>query len=221
MSELPQLDGPTYGPAAGGAPRQLVILAHGVGADGQDLIGLAPALSQALPSASFISPDAPYPCDFAPFGRQWFSIGDRTTATMMPGVYASAPIFDAFITERLAAAGLAEHSLALLGFSQGTMMSLHVGLRRERQIAGILGISGRLLAPELLPAEIRTRPPVALVHGDRDPLIPVEEMKLAARGLETAGISVETHVCRGLPHGINQEAIAFGMAFLSRIFAPG
>ena len=217
MNDLPELTGPTYGPAAGGAPEQMVILAHGVGADGHDLIGLAPVFAQALPNAFFISPDAPYPCDFAPFGRQWFSIGDRTAETMMAGVRATAPILDAFITAQLAAAKLSEDKLALLGFSQGTMMSLHVGLRRGRAVAGILGYSGRLLAPEVLPAEIKVRPPVSLFHGDLDPLIPVEDMASAAKGLEAAGVSVETHVCRGLPHGINQEGIDGGIAFLKRV----
>jgi phospholipase/carboxylesterase len=218
MNDLPELTGPSFGPAAGGAPEQMVILAHGVGADGQDLIGLAPIFAQALPNAFFISPDAPYPCDFAPFGRQWFSIGDRTAETMMAGVRASAPIYDAFITHQLAATGLAEDKLVLLGFSQGTMMSLHVGLRRDRPVAGILGYSGRLLAPEVLPAEIKVRPPVSLFHGDMDPLIPVDDMAQAAAGLEAAGVSVETHVCRGLPHGINQEGIDGGTAFLRRVF---
>src|SRR5579875_1521694 len=144
------LSGPSYGPAAGGKPRRLVLLLHGLGADGNDLIGLAPHWSPLLPEAEFLSPNAPFPCDFAPYGYQWYSVQDRSPDMQLAGVRAAAPILDAFIDEALTA-----RDLALVGFSQGTVMSLFVGLRRAEPVAGILGYSGRLIAPELLAAELR------------------------------------------------------------------
>src|SRR5947208_8561128 len=125
---LMSLSGPTRPPVAGGKPRQLVILLHGLGADGNDLIGLAPVLARLLPDAEFVSPNAPFPCDMAPYGYQWFSLQDRSPEAILGGVRASAPILDAFIDDLLAARGLEEKDLALVGFSQGTMMSLYVGL---------------------------------------------------------------------------------------------
>ena len=129
---LPKLSGPSRPPASGGKPKQLVILLHGLGADGSDLIGLAPYWAQLLPEAEFVSPNAPFPCDMGPFGHQWFSVQDRAPATVLAGVRAAAPILDAFIDDLLTERGLASGSLAIVGFSQGTMMSLFVALRRPQ-----------------------------------------------------------------------------------------
>ncbi|HZU91229.1 MAG TPA: dienelactone hydrolase family protein, partial [Stellaceae bacterium] len=181
------LSGPSFGPAAGGKPRRLVLLLHGLGADGNDLIGLAPYWAPLLPDAEFLSPNAPFPCDFAPYGYQWYSVQDRSPEMQLAGVRAAAPILDAFIDETLAARGLKAQELTLVGFSQGTVMSLFVGLRRPQPVAGILGFSGRLVAPELLAAELRSRPPVLLVHGTEDPMIPHAEMAAAESALKAAG----------------------------------
>ena len=216
---LPSLTGPQQPPASGGAPRQLVVLLHGVGADGSDLIGLAPYWAELLPDAEFLSPDAPFPCDMAPFGRQWFSLQDRSPDAILAGVRAAAPILDGFLDEALAQRGLDERSLALVGFSQGTMMSLYVGLRRALAPAGILGYSGALIGAESLAREIRARPPVLLVHGDADEVVPPQALPLAARGLEAAGVPVESLVCPGLGHGIDEEGLREGGAFLRRVFA--
>src|SRR5438552_6741618 len=162
---LPRLSGPSRPPASGGKPRRLVILLHGLGADGNDLIGLAPYWATLLPTAEFLAPNAPFPCDMAPPGYQWYSWQQREPAAALAGVRAAAPILDAFIDEALAQRGLDESDLALVGFSQGTVMSLYVGFRRAKPIAGIVGFSGRLLAPELLESELRSRPPTLLVHG--------------------------------------------------------
>lgn len=216
---LPNLTGATQKPAGGGAPRQLVVLLHGLGADGSDLIGLAPYWAPLLPEAEFLSPDAPFPCDMAPFGRQWFSLQDRSPDAILAGVRAAAPILDGFLDEALAQRGLDERSLALVGFSQGTMMSLYVGLRRALAPAGILGYSGALIGAESLAREIRARPPVLLVHGDADEVVPPQALPLAARGLEAAGVPVESLVCPGLGHGIDEEGLREGGAFLRRVFA--
>jgi phospholipase/carboxylesterase len=216
---LPTLTGPSRKSAAGSAPRQLVILLHGLGADGSDLIGLAPYWAPLLPEAEFVSPDAPFPCDMAPFGRQWFTLQDRSPVSILAGVRAAAPILDAFIDDALKARNLEESRLALVGFSQGTMMSLYVGLRRAKAPAGILGFSGALIGAESLPQEIRSRPPVLLIHGDSDEIVPFQAMALAEQGLKAVGLSVESLTCPGLGHGIDEAGLKRGSAFLRQIFA--
>lgn len=220
---VPQLNGPALPPAEGDKPEQIVLLLHGVGADGQDLIGLAPFFQQVLPRALFIAPDAPEPFDMAPMGRQWFSIADYIPGSIdienrLEGVQRAAPSVDAFLdllTERF---GITEENMALIGFSQGTMISLHVGLRREKQLACILAYSGALVGADLLPEEIKSRPPVMLVHGEEDEILPVALMPLAAEGLDAAEVPVEHHRIPGLGHGVDEEAIRLGMRFLARAF---
>ena len=213
------LSGPSFGPAAGGKPRRLVLLLHGLGADGNDLIGLAPYWAPLLPDAEFLSPNAPFPCDFAPYGYQWYSVQDRSPEMQLAGVRAAAPILDAFIDETLAARGLKAQELTLVGFSQGTVMSLFVGLRRPQPVAGILGFSGRLVAPELLAAELRSRPPVLLVHGTEDPMIPHAEMAAAESALKAAGVRVATVSCPGIGHSIDEEGLSRGGRFLQQVLA--
>jgi phospholipase/carboxylesterase len=216
---LGQLTGPSRPPLAGGKPRRLVILLHGLGADGNDLIGLQQYWGRLVPDAEFISPNAPFPCDMAPYGYQWFSVQDRIPAAVLAGVRAAAPMLDAFIDEEVQKRGLTEADTALVGFSQGTMMSLYVGLRRAKQLAGILGYSGRLIAPELLAGELRSRPPVLLVHGTHDPMVPFESLAHAETALKTAGVPVETLACPGIEHSIDPEGLQRGGAFLQRVLS--
>jgi phospholipase/carboxylesterase len=218
---LMALSGPSRPPLVGGQPRRLVILLHGLGADGNDLIGLAQYWGRLVPEAEFISPDAPFPCDGAPWGYQWFSVRDRSPATMLGGVRAAAPALDAYIDEELAKRGLADADAMLVGFSQGTMMALYVGLRRAKPLAGIIGYSGRLIAPELLAGELRSRPPVLLVHGTDDPLVPFESLAAAEAALRAAEVPVETLVCVGAEHTIDPQGLERGGAFLrERLSAP-
>jgi len=212
-----KLDRLVHAPASGGAPRALVVLLHGLGANGADLLGLAPYWAEALPDVAFVAPDAPEPCDMAPFGFQWFSLQDRNPLTMMRGVAGAAPVLDQFLDEMLAEHGLDESRLALVGFSQGTMMALHVGLRRARVPAGIVGYSGALLAGPELFLQIRARPPVLLVHGDADPIVPVGALDAAAIGLRAVGIDVETERRPGLGHSIDEVGLELGAAFLARV----
>ena len=209
------LDGPRFGPAASGGARQLVVLLHGLGADGNDLIGLAPHLAKGLPDAVFVSPDAPFPCDMAPFGRQWFSLQDRTPSAMESGIRVAAPILDGFIDAELARHGLGDARLALIGFSQGTMMSLYVGLRRAEPCAALLGYSGALLGAGQLAAEITARPPVLLIHGEADEIVPVQALPAAVQALETNGVPVIWQRRPGLGHGIDPEGFAMGARFLA------
>ena len=212
-----RLDGPRHPPATGAAPARIVLLLHGYGADGDDLIGLAPAWAPAMPDTLFVSPHAPFPCEGAPFGRQWFGIYGRDDEMRLAGLRAASAMVDAFIDDLLDETGLPPAALTLAGFSQGTMLALHTGPRRAEPLAGILGYSGRLLAPELLAGEVRSRPPVALVHGERDELVPYSSMAEAAAALEQAGFTVETHGRPGLGHGIDPAGMQAGLAFLARI----
>ena len=211
------LSGPSHPPHSGGKPKRLVILLHGLGADGNDLIGLAPYWAPLLPDAEFLSPNAPFPCDMAPFGYQWLSARDPSPEARLAGARAAGAILDDFIDESLEARGLSERDLALVGFSQGTMMSLFVGPRRERQLAGIVGYSGRLIAPQLLAAEIRSRPPVLLVHGTDDPMLPYASMAEAAAALKAVDVPVETLTCPGIGHSIDPEGLRRGGHFLKSV----
>jgi phospholipase/carboxylesterase len=196
------------------------VLLHGLGADGNDLISLAPYWAPLLPETEFLAPHAPFPCDMAPYGYQWFSFQERTPAAVLAGVRAAAPFLDAFLDEALQARGLDESRLALVGFSQGTMMSLHVGLRRAKPVAGILGYSGRLIGEETLADELRSKPPVLLMHGTADEIVPFESLALAEGSLERLGVPVTTVKRPGLGHSIDEIELAKGGEFLGTVLAP-
>lgn len=215
-----ELDGPRLGPATRGDPDCLVVLLHGLGADGRDLIGLAPYLRDALPTAQFVAPDAPFPCDMAPYGRQWFSLQVRTPERMLAGIRAAAPILDAFLDACMEEYRVPAGRVALVGFSQGTMMSLHVAPRRAERLAGVVGFSGALVGGEALAAEIETRPPTLLVHGDADEIVPVQASEAAAVGLDGLGVPVRLVVRPGLPHSIDGPGMAEAAAFLKAALPP-
>lgn len=214
MTGFFDLDGPRHPPAGGGVPDALVILLHGYGADGFDLISLAPQWGHAVPGAQFVSPHAPFPCEMG-FGRQWFGVQGTGAEGYLAGVRAAASILDAFIGAELAALGLAEDRLALVGFSQGTMMALHVAPRRAAPVAGVVGFSGRLVDAALLGEEAKSKPPFLLIHGDADEVVPHTALAEATAGLEAAGIPVEAHTRPGLGHGIDQQGLALGARFLA------
>lgn len=214
MPVMEKLDGPSVPPLAGGPPRQLVVLLHGVGADGEDLIGLAPMLAEVLPHAAFIAPNAPEPCDMAPFGYQWFSLLDRHPEALLAGVRGVAGRLDGFLDDLLAQHALNDSDLALVGFSQGTMTALHVALRRAQPPAALLGYSGALLGPDVLRQELRARPPVYLIHGEADDVVPFPALHAAVAALAAAEVPVRWSVCRGLGHGIDPEMVRHGAAFL-------
>ena len=217
---MTRLSGPRVAPQSGAA-KQLVILLHGVGADGDDLIGLAPALARFLPHAAFVAPNGPEPCDMAPFGYQWFSLQDRRPEALLRGVQATAPLIDAFLDDELARHRLDSARLALVGFSQGTMLSLYVAPRRKAPMAAVLGFSGALLGADALKVEAVSRPPVFLIHGDADEIVPVGALGAAVAGLQAADIPVRFEIRPGLPHAIDPEGIAHGGAFLAAAFGDG
>ena len=202
---------------ASGVTKGIVVFLHGYGADGADLLGLADPLAPHLPDTLFLAPDAPEPCVGNPFGRQWFPIpwlDGSSEAAAAAGLEASSADLNAFLDARLEETGLSPRALALVGFSQGAMMSLHVAPRRAEAIAGIVAISGRLLRPELLAAEAVVKPPVLLVHGDADPVVPFEDMGKAGNALVAAGFETYGHVMKGTGHGIAPDGLSVALSFL-------
>jgi len=207
-----QLSGPRL-PAARGQATHLVVLCHGYGADGNDLIGLAPHWQRLMPSVAFVAPNAPEPCAAGP-GYQWFPIARLDPHSMRQGVEQAASSLDAFLDSELARADLSNDRLALVGFSQGTMMSLHVGLKRRP--AAIVGYSG-LLADQP-PERVANPPPVLLIHGDQDPMIPADYLFASATALGRAGVPVQWHLSPDTPHAIDPTGLALGGVFLSLAF---
>ncbi len=210
------LDGPRMPPARGGKPDSLVILLHGYGSNGADLIGLAPYWAKALPGAAFVSPNAIESVPQAPGGFQWFPITQLDPHLMEQGVRGAAVSVDRFIDRELEKYGLEPSRCALVGFSQGTMMALHVGLRRKQPLAAILGFSGVLVgAGQRLNDEMVSKPPILLIHGDRDPTIPIPAMFDSAQALCDAGHGAQWHVSYGVPHSIGPDGLELGGDFLA------
>ena len=214
------IDGPRLAPQSGPA-RQLVVFVHGYGADGNDLIEIGKAWQPLLPHAAFVSPHAPRPCGQAPMGREWFPLTFRHPDERWNGVNAAAPGLGQFLDAELARHQLPPSALALVGFSQGTMMALHVGLRRAVAPAAIVGYSGLFVLQDESDVEgyapqIRARPPVLLVHGDSDDLIPVDGLFHATQALAALDVPVEWHISAGLGHGIDGEGLRHGGEFLAR-----
>jgi len=251
------LSSPSVPPARQGCARSLVVLLHGWGANGDDLIGLAPAWARALPDAHFVSPHGPDRCDQNPMGLQWFSFLDASPRALLAGAERARGLIDAFLDAELARLGLGDDRLALVGFSQGAMMALHVGLRRARGLidafldaelarlglgddrlalvgfsqgammalhvclrraracAAVLGYSGALIGAETLADAVRAHPPILLIHGDADQVVPVSSLHEALGDLVEAGVPAEFHVARGIGHGIDEEGLELGGSFLA------
>ena len=214
------LDGPRTG--ATSRPHQLVVLLHGYGADGKDLIALGQQWAEVLPDAVFVAPHAPERCAQSPSGRQWFPLTMRDPDERWIGCNKAQPALDTFLDAELVRHGLDESKLALVGFSQGTMMALHVGLRRRRPSAAIVGFSGLLVSPEhLLTARqsmTSTPPPVLLTHGSNDDVIPAEALFMSAEGLADAGVPCQWHLSVGVAHGIDDAALSHAGLFIARGF---
>jgi phospholipase/carboxylesterase len=224
MTMAADLDGPRLEPRSGGPARQLVVFLHGYGADGNDLIEIGRAWQPLLPHAAFVSPHAPEACGQAPVGRQWFALTMRDPHERWSGVNAAAPGVERFLAAELQRRQLPPSALVLVGFSQGTMLALHVGLRRAVPPAAIVGYSGLLVlphnaAPEAMQAEVRATPPVLLVHGDEDELIPPEALFHAAQALAALGVPTEWHLSSGIGHGIDGDGLRHGGEFIARRLA--
>lgn len=211
------LDGPRLAPLSNSKPDALVVLIHGYGSNGDDLISLAAMIQPALPGAAFVAPNAPSQMPGMAAAHQWWPIDTFSMAERAAGAQSAAPALEAFITEELKNTGLASDRLLLVGFSQGTMMALHVGLRRSDAIAGIVGISGMLVAPERLEEEIQSRPPVLLIHGTEDDIVPFGSMEQASTALAKVHVPVETHVSPGVGHSVGPDGLAAATEFARRV----
>ena len=214
MSKI--VNGSSLQPLSGGSPKQIVLLLHGFGSSGADLIALAPHWQNDLPDALFLAPNAPQRLNYLSSGYQWWSLSAFTPQALASGAASAAPAIDAFIERKLHQYELTEASLAIVGFSQGTMMGLHVGLRRPRQGAAIIGYSGMLTGGHELPHLPITKLPVLLIHGSADPIVPIAALHAAKTELEHIGIDVTTHISLGVGHSVDPVGLRMGGEFVAQ-----
>ena len=213
------IDGPSIHPLSRNKAKQLIIFCHGYGADGNDLIGLANYFQQILPDAYFISPNAPETCPMNPMGYQWFDFTSNDPNLIWEKVNNAGEILNNFIDNKLSELNLTDNDLSLVGFSQGTMMSLHVGLRRNSAMSSIVGFSGRLIREETLSDEMKSKPPIYLIHGDQDPMVPYSDTINAEKILKDLDVDVQSHISPNTPHSIAQDGLEIAIKFLSSNFS--
>lgn len=213
-----KLSGPMVKPASG-APEQIVVLLHGYGSDGNDLIALAQYLQTELPQALYVAPNAPQPCDINPAGYQWFPLDLDRELSRLDGAASARPVIFQFLEDLWAETGLKVQDTLLVGFSQGAMMALDVGLRLDPAPFGIVGFSGALIAPEQLQGELGGKPPVALIHGSADDVVPTESSQIAEAHLKQWGILSALHIDHGSGHTIAQDGLGFALAFVREVKA--
>ena len=209
------ISGPIIEPSSGNSPKQMIIFVHGYGADGNDLIGLANYFQSTLPEAIFLSPHAPEACSMNPSGYQWFDLTSTDPAVLWSKILVAADHLNEFIDSKLLEYNIAEENLALIGFSQGTMMSLHVSLRRKNTMAAVLGFSGRLIGADLLKDDLISKPSIYLIHGDQDPMVPYHESLTAEKVLKEYSIDIKTHISEHTQHSIAEDGLRIGVDFLA------
>lgn len=209
------ISGPIIEPSSGNSPKQMIIFVHGYGADGNDLIGLANYFQSTLPEAIFLSPHAPEACSMNPSGYQWFDLTSTDPAVLWSKILVAADHLNEFIDSKLLEYNIAEENLALIGFSQGTMMSLHVSLRRKYTMAAVLGYSGRLIGADLLKDDLISKPSIYLIHGDQDPMVPYQESLTAEKVLKEYSIDIKTHISEHTQHSIAEDGLRIGVDFLA------
>ena len=209
------ISGPIIEPSSGNSPKQMIIFVHGYGADGNDLIGLANYFQSILPEAIFLSPHAPEACSMNPSGYQWFDLTSTDPAVLWSKILVAADHLNEFIDSKLLEYNIPEENLALIGFSQGTMMSLHVSLRRKNTMAAVLGYSGRLIGADLLKDDLISKPSIYLIHGDQDPMVPYQESLTAEKVLKEYSIDIKTHISKHTQHSIAEDGLRIGVDFLA------
>lgn len=212
------LDDVTLSPANSGNVERAIIILHGLGDSAEGIMGLGEALRNALPNTEFLAPNAPYPCDFSPFGYQWFSMQDMSQGSILNGVINASEPLNAYIDHVIETRNLTPDKVALIGFSQGTMMSLYVAPRRTKQLAAVLGYSGALIGGETLPQERKSAPPIMLIHGTHDDVVPFPAMDHAIAGLHNVNINASSLACPGVGHSIDDLGLTSGAHFLRQVF---
>lgn len=216
MSKI--VNGKSLKPKSGSAPRQIVLLLHGFGSSGQDMIALAPHWQDALPDAMFLAPHAPQKCGIMATGYQWWGLSGFAPSALAAGASSAAPAINAFIDRKLDEYNLTEADLALVGFSQGTMMALHVGLRRPRAVAAVVGYSGMLTGAAELSHNDYVKPPILLVHGTADPVVHIGALHMAESELKRLGVPVTSHISYGVAHSIDPVGLRIGREFVANAF---
>lgn len=209
------LDYVTYQNPEGKHVDSIVFLLHGLGSNKEDLISLAPYFARACPNTVFVSPDAPQPCDMGPFGFQWFSLQNRDPHAMLQGIQESFPVLKQFIEDVVAKYQVKKERVILLGFSQGTMMSLYTAPRLDEKIGGVVGYSGALLGGAELSDSGFKKPPVLLIHGNRDDVVAYSALANAEEFLQKAGFDIKTVTCPNLGHSIDEKGIVAGIEFVA------
>ncbi len=217
------VQGPKIAALSCGKPVYLVVLLHGEGRDGQSIVDVALNWAPTMPKADFLAAEAPFPCNGAAAGRQWLDGADMTPADLSAGLRGAAPLLDQFLDEALARRRLDDSHLALVGFSQGAMLALHVGLRRPKQMAAIVGFSGALYDGQSLAGEIRSRPPMLLIHGEADPVVPFAAMRETKAVLKAQGVPVKSMKRPGLGHEMDDDGVIVAGDFLTEcvVHKPG
>lgn len=209
--------------AASGTTKSVVVFLHGYGADGADLLGLADPLAPHMPDTVFVAPNAAERCVGNPMGYQWFAIpwlDGSSEDTAMQGLARAGEDLNGFLDDLLEEEGVTASQIVLFGFSQGTMMSLQIAPRRSEPVAAVVGFSGRLMNPEALRAEAKVKPPVLLIHGDQDDVVPPQSMNEAGEALTVAGFDVYAHIMKGTAHGIAPDGLSIALAFMREKLAP-
>jgi phospholipase/carboxylesterase len=212
------VNGASLKPRTGARPKNIVLLLHGFGSSGTDMIALAPQWQDALPDTLFLAPHAPQRCGMMGAGYQWWGLSGFAPSALAAGAASAAPAIDAFIDRKLAEYDLTEADLALVGFSQGTMMALHIGLRRPRAVAAVVGYSGMLTETAGLAHSDFAKPPVLLVHGTADPVVPIAALHMAESELKQLGVAVTTHISYGVAHSVDPVGLRLGRDFVSNAF---
>ena len=212
---MPILNGPSYAPKSGGKPDSLVVMLHGIGSNGDDLISLAGLWADALPNTVFHSPNGPHPYDEAPFGFQWYS--RRTDDSRKTGVAEVTATVNGYVDELLQEYGLEPSRCVQVGFSQGSIVSLHVVPRRQTPLAGLVAFSGFMVTADTLPDEIANKTPVALIHGEEDPVLPSSHSEDAGQVLTRLGVPNKVHILPGLGHSIDMRGIELSTGFMTNV----
>jgi phospholipase/carboxylesterase len=213
------VNGASLKPRFGNPPKKIVLLLHGFGSSGTDMISLAPSWQDALPDALFLAPHAPQRCSMMGAGYQWWGLSGFAPSALAAGASSAAPAIDALIDRKLDQYGLTEADLALVGFSQGTMMALQVGLRRPRPVAAVVGYSGMLTGTYGLARDDTPKPPVLLVHGTTDPVVPIAALHMSESQLKRIGVDVTTHISPGVAHVVDPAGLRLGRDFIVDAFA--